>query len=304
MRDIPPTTEVIWSLSHDYATCRCTCGEVWFVPRVDYTAVDNPAVLFHCPECARVEQMAKEPLDGEVVGYRMWALTPHGLASSNSGMHTWHLGENHAKCLATRYRMYRHAMHEWGGPQLPADTASAIREIPPDTDHRAPDRSCECGLYAVHGPWDNALGHFFCDGPRVYGAVSAWGKVEVHHHGFRAEHATVVAIAASPDDMVTDPDGRRSVKSQIDGIRAMAEEFGVAFVRREDLPDVAADHGDPIPPYLIPPAPSRPEDPPFVSPFMFGTVRILAAGTVLATGGILNYQDPPLPAPPAHSDPE
>jgi hypothetical protein len=79
----------------------------------------------------------------------------------------------------------------------------------PET-HPAPGYGCSCGINAYHPFADNA--EFVveearapdpgCDGASdwtVYGVISAWGRVEVHEAGFRAEHGRVAAILSSGD---------------------------------------------------------------------------------------------------------
>ena len=58
-----------------------------------------------------------------------------------------------------------------------------------DSNHRAPRSGCECGLYALHpqariSEWVES---FMTEG--VAGVVEAWGRIELHEVGFRAEFA-------------------------------------------------------------------------------------------------------------------
>ncbi|MCB0857348.1 MAG: hypothetical protein KDB57_04405 [Solirubrobacterales bacterium] len=67
--------------------------------------------------------------------------------------------------------------------------------------HDAPAPSCECGLYAYH-PW-SVPGRVLLErsgrsGASVRGLVAAWGKVEVHGDGFRAQYAKPVAFIHEP----------------------------------------------------------------------------------------------------------
>ena len=65
--------------------------------------------------------------------------------------------------------------------------------------HRAPREGCGCGLYALHpsgssakrvlGTTDDGYGLH-----EVAGIVEAWGTVEVHESGFRAEYARPLAL--------------------------------------------------------------------------------------------------------------
>jgi hypothetical protein len=64
-------------------------------------------------------------------------------------------------------------------------------------NHRAPDPDCGCGLYALH-PYAYRRGRYFRrrGGPTITGIVEAWGRLEVHGRGFRAERARPVALLA------------------------------------------------------------------------------------------------------------
>ncbi|HEY2636707.1 MAG TPA: hypothetical protein VGI54_04905, partial [Solirubrobacteraceae bacterium] len=57
--------------------------------------------------------------------------------------------------------------------------------------HAAPYPGCSCGLYALADPRDRRLWQH----GQVVGAIVAWGAVELHRSGFRAEKARVVALA-------------------------------------------------------------------------------------------------------------
>jgi hypothetical protein len=59
--------------------------------------------------------------------------------------------------------------------------------------HDAPDPNCRCGIYGMHpsqiGEWFEMTRRPFDWGPSVHGIVEAWGRVELHEDGFRAEYA-------------------------------------------------------------------------------------------------------------------
>ena len=75
--------------------------------------------------------------------------------------------------------------------------------------HRAPDPDCGCGLYAVHPHAARTalsyLGGVSGQPAAVAGIVEAWGRVEVHEAGFRAQYArpTVIAVAGVRPDSDT-----------------------------------------------------------------------------------------------------
>ena len=184
-------------------------------------------------------------LQGEVIGFRQWTVTDSlRLGSASSVFGEWAPGENVARCH-------------------PIDGTRGCRKVP--------SRKHECGLYALHAPtfWYGAdrnrhgFGGFaFSFGPPpayVAGLVSAWGRVEVHHAGFRAERARVAAIAIPVGD------GRKR-----DAVlaRAVAAEYGVPCVPQDELERVAAEFGSTIPEEL------RPEKrDPFADLFRLGTTH-------------------------------
>ena len=70
---------------------------------------------------------------------------------------------------------------------------------PTRTRHKAPHGACDCGLYALH-PWNvQECEYVKPAGPgnrlTVVGLIEAWGKVQVHQEGFRAQYARPVALA-------------------------------------------------------------------------------------------------------------
>jgi hypothetical protein len=74
--------------------------------------------------------------------------------------------------------------------------------------HRAPDHNCGCGLYALHptvrecqSSFDKARRAAQAGGTNgdVFGVVAAWGEVELHESGFRAEYARPHALLLPAD---------------------------------------------------------------------------------------------------------
>jgi hypothetical protein len=66
--------------------------------------------------------------------------------------------------------------------------------------HRAPAGSCDCGLYAVHpwvaSGWEQALLHARPEEGCVVGIAEAWGRLQLHDDGFRAQYARPLALGA------------------------------------------------------------------------------------------------------------
>lgn len=131
-------------------------------------------------------------------------------------------------------------------------------------DHQPPSAECTCGIYAFHPGEDSARELYWAlrQDPRnpsavhAIGIVEAWGSLEVHDSGFRAEYARPHALVlfertAQPDyarrierladtyhaDLVRvrDPEGlrRHCVENDL-GLndQAMARMLGPEFVQR------------------------------------------------------------------------
>jgi len=98
-----------------------------------------------------------------VIGFRQWRLCGPELRSLRAE-DRWSRGVHSARCLSD-------ASHD--GP--------------------APHNGCTCGLYAWYAPPPRTASAATAD--LVAGAVALWGRIELHAHGMRAEHAMVVALA-------------------------------------------------------------------------------------------------------------
>ena len=105
--------------------------------------------------------------------------------------------------------------------------------------HDSPHEACQCGIYAYHTPGPRS---WFGEAYWCEGIVSAWGRLVVHHDGFRAEHARVEALAV--------PDGlERFGAAQV---HRAAEALGVPLVLHDELEAVAASLGGGVPDALRP----------------------------------------------------
>lgn len=120
---------------------------------------------------------AAEPpvVAGELAGLRIWPLQPYGRLRAAGWEILWPDG---------------------GRPM------TATCEL--GADHEAPAPDCSCGIYAWH-PRPSSAEALFAEcsrgGGAVAGIVAAWGAVEVHRTGFRAQHARPTAFVV---------DGRRA----------------------------------------------------------------------------------------------
>jgi len=134
------------------------------------------------------------------IGYRLWAAEPvlsslHALLRSDAD-----LGLSAAKPEPLP-RLYPinpivqlAAELAVSGPEA-VDDAGAwkpgvnIAHCMSDPSHlQPPVEGCGCGLYAWHDP--NQLD----DPTHIFGAVLARGKLQIHHHGFRAQEVQVIGL--------------------------------------------------------------------------------------------------------------
>ena len=154
-----------------------------------------------------------EPL----VGFRAWhvgtdgALVPWSAGTTG----TWRPGTNEARCLA-----------------------------PGAKRHRAPGHRCTCGLYGLTDSRDPRL----LAGRQAVGAIVAWGDVELHRTGFRAQYARIVALGAPHGCQPAHPER----------LRTAAARYGVPVVPLGRLRDVALEHGRPLEFDTLPPAVETP----------------------------------------------
>ena len=105
--------------------------------------------------------------------------------------------------------------------------------------HQAPSRLCDCGFNALHRlPESDDERHR----GTILGAIAAWGQIDVHRRGFRAQHASVIALA---EGGVARPPSRRRL------LRA-AERYSVPLVPSGSLSAVAMGSARPLDPVLLP----------------------------------------------------
>jgi hypothetical protein len=142
-----------------------------------------------------------------IVGYRAWRLDREELvpwSAGRAGAGAWTPGVNQATCL-----------HPGAHP-----------------DQSPPVADCSCGLYALADPRDDRLRPSF----EAVGAVVAWGDVEVHATGFRAQYAAIVALGLPEDAEL----------GHLTRLREAARRYGVPAVPVGSLADAALEYGRPI----------------------------------------------------------
>lgn len=153
-----------------------------------------------------------------VVGYRAWRLTDDGelVPWTVTAAGPWATGVNTAVCHISRF-------------------AALMGEGPRRTPrHRPPATDCMCGLYALHDDTDPRIAP---SAGGALGAIVAWGDLEVHATGFRAEHACIVALALP----------ERASEAEHERLRRAAARYRVALVPQDRLADAAREHGAPLP---------------------------------------------------------
>lgn len=174
---------------------------------------------------------------GEVIGFREWTVSPALELRSTVMASAWVPGVNRAACRA-------------GGAEAPVARGGLLGTVVgPAHEGGAPHSDCGCGLYALHAlperrtedvwwpPFSPPFSFW-----RVTGVVCAWGVLEVHRSGFRAQYARPVLLGV--DD--ASPAARRVV------VAAVARRYGVPLVSLEELASLAREYGDPVPADSIP----------------------------------------------------
>src|SRR5919112_1421635 len=82
--------------------------------------------------------------------------------------------------------------------------------IPCRWEGREMHADCRCGIYAYHRPGTQT---YFGEWEWTEGIVTAWGRIEAHATGLRAQHARVEALGLPPSN---EPTRRRSVETIAD----------------------------------------------------------------------------------------
>jgi hypothetical protein len=120
-------------------------------------------------------------LTQKVIGYRQWTVDDEGFLTSIGVTGAWGRGTNVARCQ-------------------PQSMWLSALEKPRKSCDDSPGPACSCGIYAYHQmhsdwltepPWSGTA-HL------MVGAIVAWGRMEVHKDGFRAQYAEPVALAYHP----------------------------------------------------------------------------------------------------------
>jgi hypothetical protein len=188
---------------------------------------------------------------GKALGFRSWKLEGYQLVSANAHYGGWKIDEpTEAECyggvgnaMASMILMNQLAASTTylGGASIPAKAPRAK----PTNAHPAPHPGCDCGLYALHAP--EFMSRWHQGEPlMVHGAVLGWGRMEVHHEGWRAQYAQPVMLAF---------DGDRQPYNHCERVKAMGAELGLPVVEWPDFEAEARKLAEPVPDALRPKAP-------------------------------------------------
>ena len=196
--------------------------------------------------------------------FRAWTLDGYRLRSANPAGGHWTPGVNRAQCRRSSYDRLIPMPAMWATTGVDGDPDVS------DARHRAPEPKCRCGLYAWHEP-DQLAGFVGQRGELVYGAIVAWGRIEVHSDGLRAEYAEPVVLAYRDSQSY----------AHVRRVQAIGAELDLPVVELSELAQAAEGFGEPVPAEL------RPERiPPFEVDPRWG-VPLAASGLLLAAAGLL-----------------
>ena len=192
-------------------------------------------------------------------GFRAWTLDGYRLRSANPAGGHWMAGVNQAECRRVAYLRAVPGAGPWSVPLGPRES------------HDAPGAGCACGLYAWHDV-DRLPSPPGWETEWVYGGVLAWGRVEVHADGFRAQYAEPAVLAYS------DEQTHRHVRR----VQAIASELGLPAVELAELERTTDALGEAVPPEL------RPQGPTPAEVGARWALGLAAGGALLAAAGIIS----------------
>jgi hypothetical protein len=174
-----------------------------------------------------------------VVGVRGFRRCGHMLASPFQG-DEWRMPEAHAVCVPKRSATTAALVRLGQKPKTAASTAARnVRRQRRLLPHPAPHADCSCGIYGYHEPDDEHLTE------PIVAIVQAWGLLQVHPRGFRAEHVRVVALALNPEPGVA---GERFVEVA----RRASAWWKVPLLTRSEVAASISEFGSSVPIELRP----------------------------------------------------
>jgi hypothetical protein len=177
-----------------------------------------------------------------VVGVRGFGRAGHMLASPFQGSE-WRRPEQRAICAPKRASTSAALVALGQKPKSAASIAAQVverqRRLQP---HKAPHPDCACGLYGYH---DADAEHLEVD--PIITIVQAWGLLQVHARGFRAEHLRIVALALN-DNLDPGVAGERFAEVA----RRASAWWKVPLLPRDQLARSLTEFGSPVPEHLRP----------------------------------------------------
>lgn len=191
-------------------------------------------------------------LTEKVIGFRFWQAKSGWLESQGFGGHFWGRGTNEAKCEAGGARS-----QILGGGGLWSSGWTFYDEPKVKKPHHAPENGCTCGLHAYHEVTvSDGPGPFAGEALQVVGAIQAWGRMEVHSNGFRAQYAEVVVLGYNENWPL----------KAIELVKELARSYEVDCVPIGRLQAFALELGSPVPHELRPGPKEKKETKPVANP--------------------------------------
>lgn len=196
-------------------------------------------------EMEEEEEVVAPDLVGAIAAYREWHVdltkrADPALASAGAGEYDWKPGTNQAECFANPIAAMAQAANSLGIAHI---FGKAL-------EHQAPVEGCTCGLYALHDPPSIPFPQRATEDLIVTGVVRAWGNLEVHASGVRAEYAEVLAIGSNSAP-------RRKVRAVLDKLAEKYECEVLPDARPATLEAFGREAGGTVPMSLRPEGPKE-----------------------------------------------
>lgn len=128
-----------------------------------------------------------------------------------------------------------YSLFPWPERMMTAICQSSLRAEPGKHPAPAPEHGCRCGLYGYYAPDDSSA---YFGGQIIYGAIKAWGKIEVHITGIRAQYAEIIAITNGPNYTAAT-------------LQDIATFYSVPLVPTDQLRHFALEHGALVPQSIL-----------------------------------------------------
>lgn len=191
-------------------------------------------------------------LTQKVVGYRYFRDVDGALGSQGHTQWIWGRGVHEATCDKSGglWSVAGSLMWSWGTAGSSAQQPATYYANPAKVEQPckvSPGHGCTCGLHAYHAVPEIKRPPFVAPGNDIPAAVLAWGQMEVHSNGFRAQYAELLALGFN--DLWP--------RTVVERIRTIARDYEVDCLPLSQLQAFAEAHGAPVPADLYP----QPEEP-------------------------------------------